>query len=87
MEERARPFLPFHKDLLFSMDLPQQLCWIGLLHLDIGKEFLACVFQGGTEEIDSVVDDEETVMIMTADVYINRWVLLVVAQDIQLLLL
>ena len=57
------------------------------MHLDIGEEFLASVFQRGTEEIDRIVDNEETVMIMTADVYINRWVLLVVAQNIQLLLL
>ena len=87
MEETARPFLPFHKDLLLSMDLPQQFCWIGLLHLNVGEEFLAGIFQGGSKEIDRIVDDEETVMIVTADVYIDRGVLLVVAQNIQLLLL
>ena len=85
--EAASRLLPFHKDLLFSMDLPQQFCWIGLLHLDIGEEFLASIFQGGSKEIDRIVDDEKTVMIVTADVYIDRWVLLVVAQNIQLLLL
>ena len=69
------------------MDLPQQFCWIDLLHLDIGEEFLASIFQGGSKEIDRIVDDEETVMIVTADVYIDRGVLLVVAQNIQLLLL
>ena len=45
------------------MDLPQQFCWIGLLHLDIGEEFLAGIFQGGSKEIDRIVNDEETVMI------------------------
>ncbi len=85
--EAASRLLPFHKDLLFSMDLPQQFCWIGLLHLNVGEEFLAGIFQGGSEEIDRIIDDEETVMIMTADVYIDRGVLLVVAQNIQLLLL
>lgn len=56
------------------------------MHLDIGEEFLASVFQRGTEEIDRIVDNEETVMIMTADVYINRWVLLIVALEVELLL-
>ena len=85
--EAASRLLPFHKDLLFSMDLPQQFYWIGLLHLDIGEEFLASIFQGGSKEIYRIVDNEETVMIMTADVYIDRGGLLVVAQNIQLLLL
>ena len=69
------------------MDLPQQFCWIGLLHLDISEEFLAGIFQRGTKEIDRIIDDEETVMIMTADVYINRWVLPIVALEVKLLLL
>jgi hypothetical protein len=42
------------------------------LHLDISEEFLAGIFQRGTKEIDRIVDDEETVMIVTADVYIDR---------------
>ena len=62
------------------MDLPQQFCWIGLLHLDISEEFLASIFQGGSKEIYRIVDNEETVMIMLADININRWVLLVMAQ-------
>jgi len=69
------------------MDLSQQFCWIGLLHLNVGEEFLAGIFQRCTKEIYRIVDNEETVMIVTADVYIDRWVLLVVAQNIQLLLL
>ena len=69
------------------MDLPQQFCWIGLLHLNVGEEFLAGIFQGGSKEIDRIIDDEETVMIVTADVYINRWVLPIVALEVKLLLL
>ena len=85
--EAASRLLPFHKDLLLSMDLPQQFCGIGLLHLYVGEEFLASIYQGGSKEIDRIVNDEEAIMIVTADVYIDRGVLLVVAQNIQLLLL
>ena len=57
------------------------------MHLDVGKEFLSGILQAGPEEIDNIVDDEESVVIMLSGTYINRWVLLVVALEVKLLLL
>ena len=57
------------------------------MHLNVGKEFLSGILQAGPEEIDNIVDDEESVVIMLGCTYINRWVLLVVALDVKLLLL
>ena len=65
----------------------QQSCRWGFLHFDVGEEFLASVLQTGTEEIHHIVDDQETVMIALRGVDVNRWILLVVTLQIQLLLL
>ena len=35
----------------------------GLLHADIGEEFLAGILQAGSEDIDHIVDDEEAVVV------------------------
>ena len=65
----------------------QKICWRSLLHLDIGKELLAGIFQACTEQIDHIVDNQETIVAMLAGVDCNWWVLLVVALHIELLLL
>ena len=56
------------------------------MHPDVGEEFLSGIFEGGPEEIDYIVDDQEAVMIMLAGINCNRRVLLVVALHIKLLL-
>ena len=45
-------------------DSIDQLLGGGFLHLDVGKEFLPGILQAGPEEIDNIVDDEESVVIM-----------------------
>ena len=57
------------------------------MHFDVGEEFLASIFQAGPKKVDHIVDDEEAVMIALAHIDCYRWVLLVVALYIQLLLL
>ena len=57
------------------------------MHLDVGKEFLSGILQACPEEIDNIIDDEESVVIMLGGTYINRWVLLIVTSDVKLLLL
>ena len=57
------------------------------MHLNVCKEFLPGILQAGPEEIDNIVDDEESVVIMQGGTYINRWVLLIVTSDVKLLLL
>ena len=57
------------------------------MHLNVGKEFLPGILQAGPEEIDNIVDDEESVVIVLGGTYINRWVLLIVTSDVKLLLL
>ena len=61
------------------------LCW-GLLHFDVGEEFLACIFEAGPEEIYHIVDDQEPVMISLADIDGDGWVLLIMSLDVKLLL-
>ena len=43
------------------------------MHLNVGKEFLPGILQAGPEEIDNIVDDEESVVIMLGGAYTNRW--------------
>ena len=38
------------------------------MHADVGKEFLAGILQAGAKEIDLIVDDQEAVVVMLADV-------------------
>ena len=57
------------------------------MHADIGEEFLSGIFQRGPEDIDRIVDDQETVVVMLTHIYYNRWILLVVALNVELLLL
>ena len=72
--------------MLFSDAVEQRLSR-GFLHFDVGKEFLSCILQAGSEEINHIVDDEKSVVIMLGGTYINRWVLLIVTLDVELLLL
>ena len=57
------------------------------LHLDVGEEFLARILQAGPEEIDRVVDDEEAVVVVLADIHRDGRILLVVPLEVELLLL
>ena len=59
----------------------------GFLHFDVGEEFLSCIFQTGTKEIHHIIDNQEAVVIALRGVYLNRWILLVMSLQIQLLLL
>ena len=68
-------------------DAAEQRLSRGLLHLDVGKEFLSGILQAGPEKIDHIVDDEKAVVIVLGGTYINRWVLLIVTLDVKLLLL
>jgi hypothetical protein len=54
------------------------------LHADIGEELLSGIFQRGPEDIDRIVDDQETVVVMLTHIYYNRWILLVVALHTEL---
>ncbi len=65
----------------------EDVCCCRFLHFDIRKEFLASVLQTGTEEIDDVIDDQETVMVMTAGIDSDWRVLLVMPLHGKLLLL
>ena len=69
-----------------SYIIQQFRCW-GLLHFDVSEEFLACIFKAGPEEIYHIVDNQEAIVIALRGVYINRWILLVMSLQIQLLLL
>ena len=57
------------------------------LHLDVSEELLAGIFQTGPKEIDDIVDNQKAIVIMLAGVDCNWRVLLVVALQIELLLL
>ena len=57
------------------------------MHFDVGEELLASVLQAGTKEVDDIVDDKKTVMIALAYIDRYRWVLLVMAVYVELLLL
>ena len=58
-----------------------------ILHLNVSKEFLSCILQAGTKKIHHVVDNQEPVVIIPTRIYCNRWKLLVMPQQIELLLL
>ena len=57
------------------------------MHFNVGEEFLARILQAGTKDVYHIVDNQETVVIALSGAYINRWILLVVALDVELLLL
>ena len=59
----------------------------GLLHLDVGEELLACILQAGAKDIHLVIDDEEAVVVMLADVHRDGRILPVVLLNVKLLLL
>ena len=68
-------------------DIVKQFRGWGLLHLDVGEELFASILQAGPKEIDHIIDNQEAVMIALGGVYINRWILLVMTLDVELLLL
>ena len=45
-------------------DIAQQVLGWGFLHADVSEEFLAGIFQRSPEDVDHIVDDEETVMVV-----------------------
>lgn len=57
--------------LLFFQHGHFQYCLSGHLQFGEGEEFLPEVFQGGTEVVNLVVDDEETVVNGVADFYLD----------------
>ena len=57
------------------------------MHLDVGKELFASILQTGAKEVDHIVDNKEAVVIALGGTYINRWILLVMTLDVELLLL
>ena len=57
------------------------------MHADIGEELLAGIFQTGPEDIDRIVDDQETVVVSLTVIDGDRGILLVVALHVELLLL
>ena len=68
-------------------NITQQILGWGLLHADVGEELLAGIFQRGPKEIDHTVDDQKTIVITLTHIYNNRWILLVMALHVELLLL
>jgi len=60
----------------------QQFGCRGLLHFDVGEEFLACIFKAGPEEIYHIVDNQKAIVISLADIDGDGWVLLVMSLHI-----
>jgi len=54
------------------------------LHFDVGEEFLACVLQAGSENVDQVVNDQETIVVALAVIESDRRVLLVMSLYVEL---
>ena len=68
-------------------DFIQQFLGRGLLHADIGEEFLAGILQAGPKDVGHIVDDEEAVVVSLTYIYYNWWILLVMTLHVELLLL
>ena len=68
-------------------DVIQQLSSWGFLHLDVSEEFLAGILQTGPKKIHHIVDYQETVVIALTIIDGDRWILLVVSLNVELLLL
>ena len=60
-------------------DVIEQFRCRSLLHADVGEEFLACVLQACAEDIDRIVDNQETIVVVLTDIDSDRRILLVVA--------
>ena len=65
-------------------DITEQISCRCFLHFDVGEKFLASVFQTGSEDVDHVVDDQETVVVALAVVDRDGRVLLIMALDVEL---
>ena len=57
------------------------------MHADIGEEFLAGIFQTGPEDIDRIVDDQETVVVSLTVIDCYGRILLIMTLHVELLLL
>ena len=53
---------------------------------DISEQFLACILQTGSEQIDCIIDYQEAIVIVLADVHCDRRILRIVPLHVQLLL-
>ena len=42
------------------------------LHADVGEEFLACVLQACAEDIDRIVDNQETIVVVLTGIDSDR---------------
>ena len=51
------------------------------MHADVGEEFLACVLQACAEDIDRIVDNQKTIVVVLADVDSDRRILLLLLLD------
>ena len=56
----------------------------GFLHLDVGEEFLAGIFQAGAKEVNHIIDNQESVVVTLAVIDGDRWILLVMALNVEL---
>ena len=58
--------------------IAKQIHWWRFLHFDVGKEFLAGIFQAGPKEIYHIVDNQKAIVIALCGVYIYWRILLVI---------
>ena len=65
-------------------DIVEQIRGWGLLHADVGEEFLASILQAGPKDVDYIVDDEKAVVIALAVIDSDRGILLVMTLDVKL---
>ena len=81
----SRRVIPNTITYLFYI-IQQFRCW-GLLHFDVGKEFLSCIFETGPKEIYHIVNNQKAVVISLAEIDCDGWVLLVMSRYVKLLLI
>ena len=63
-------------------DIVEQIRGWGLLHADVGEEFLASILQAGPKDVDYIVDDEKAVVISPAVIDSDGGILLVMTLDV-----
>ena len=54
------------------------------MHADVGEEFLSGILQTGSEDVDHIVDNEETVVIALAVIDGDVGILLIMTLDVKL---
>ena len=65
-----------------SSDIAEQIRGWGLLHTDVGEEFLASILQAGSEDVDHIIDNEKAVVISPAVIDSDGGILLVMTLDV-----